>query len=63
VTAGARARERGDLKTSTIEKKVSSDHTCPCIYTSNNNATIHVRINATFQAICLFIMLSVLEGA
>jgi len=52
-----------DLKISQIEKNVSSDHTRPCISTSNKNIKIHVRIYSTVKVIraCIFIMLSVLE--
>ena len=52
-----------DLKISKIEKNVSSDHTRPCISTSNKNIKIHVRIYSTVKVIraCIFIMLSVLE--
>jgi len=51
------------LKISKIEKKVSTDHTRPCIQTYNKNKKIHVRITSTVKVIraCMFIMLSVLK--
>ena len=44
-------------------ENVSLDRTRPCIYTSNKNITIHVRIHSTVNVIqaCIFILLSVLE--
>ena len=54
---------RGYLKISQIEKSVSIDPTRPCIYTSNQNIKIHVRIHSTVNVIRarIFIMLSVRE--
>ena len=46
-----------NLKINHIEKRVSIDHTRPCIQTYNKNKKIHVRITSTVKVIrtCIFI--------